>query len=418
MYTGELKAGGQTLNVVFDTGSADLWVLSKKAWQDIGSPKNFDYYDPGRSDTAGEICCHNWEIRYGSGEVIGYYVQDTIEIASYSLPGKKFAMAEAVSQEFANRNEPTDGICGFAIGVDSFPGNLAVRCSSSYGGDCGKVRTVTQAIGNNPDYFSATPPVSFFLTPDEDITSRLVIGDPDPDLHTTPIAYVPVEGPTVGMWYVKMVKALVSHDDRDWVQQNGLRGPAFVLIDTGTSFIGVPDQIYDGLLEAITKERTDCKQQRDETFKCGDSWAGGDGINSLSFYFQTASGDSVSFTLEGKDLVIPDATIGIMKAGGIGCSNCWIVGDTFINKHYIVFDEANNQIGFSEATVFEGAKFTFVVLFLVGVILLFAGAYFSVRCWEYMKSRRSNLNEEHNLRNYQQQMIDARQNAYSNMSGL
>jgi len=338
-------------------------------------------------------------------------------------------MATAVSSQFANTAEPTDGILGFAYGAQ-----LAAGCQGD--GHCGSVYTIAQAIGRDPEYFSNTPPVSFFLTPDEDVTSRLVIGDPDPELYQDELQYVPVNYPhnffgDPGMWYVKMAKISIGSGSENWGAHNNLNpDAAYALIDTGTSFIGVPDAIYDDLLKAITADRTDCHKQRDETFKCGDSWAGGKGLRSLSFFFQTSDGQTNNFTLDGSDIVIPDATIGIMKAS-IGCSNCWILGDTFINKHYVVFDESgqmgsagHKQIGFAKATVFEGAKFLFVVMILFGLLSAFAAAYFGFRCYGWLKTRRTtsttntsrSLSNNGNLRNHRQQMLDARQQQFSNMS--
>ena len=77
-----------------------------------------------------------------------------------------------------------DGICGFAM-KDA----LSSSCDFDY------IDTATEAIGvqhmNN-----TIPKVSFFLSKDEDVTSRLVVGDPDPDFYNGEINYFPVKPPT------------------------------------------------------------------------------------------------------------------------------------------------------------------------------------------------------------------------------
>ena len=101
-YTGSLKIGtpGQTMNMVFDTGSADLWALSKEAYEANKKPKNFHSYDSQASSTATGSICNYWSITYGSGHVEGHYIADTLQIAGYSLKNKKFAVATEVSSIF------------------------------------------------------------------------------------------------------------------------------------------------------------------------------------------------------------------------------------------------------------------------------------------------------------------------------
>lgn len=362
MYTGSLKIGtpGQKMNMVFDTGSADLWALSKEAYEANKKPSHFHSYDPQASSTATGSICSYWSITYGSGHVEGHYIADTLQIAGYSLKNKKFAVATEVSSNFLNSNEPTDGICGFAM-----KGALSSSCDFDY------INTASEAIG--VQYMNNTiPKVSFFLSKDEDVTSRLVVGDPDPDFYDGEIDYFPVKPPTSldkGMWYIKMKTVYIGEKEKNYCTQY-TKG-CHALIDTGTSFIGVPEDVYKDLLKDITEKRPDCKEGSQGTWVCFDSWAAERGLKKLTFQFSNEHGN-FNFTLSGKDILNPDASIGVMSGGNSLCSGCWILGDTFVKTYYSVFDEENYKIGFAPTKEFKGVDFLHFVIMFGGVILGFS----------------------------------------------
>ena len=76
-YIGKLSFGTppQELDCIFDTGSANPWVLSSAANTGLKA------FDSSLSSTFTEPEDKRWvEITFGSGEVKGYFVNDTVTL--------------------------------------------------------------------------------------------------------------------------------------------------------------------------------------------------------------------------------------------------------------------------------------------------------------------------------------------------
>ena len=105
-YFGPITVGtpGQTLTVVFDTGSSDLWVpgIGCKDCKPGGLR-----YDHGRSSTYSSVDAGAFSDLYGSGNVSGVVVMDTITIGSISAPSVLFA--EVLLEDKAFHDFSEDG---------------------------------------------------------------------------------------------------------------------------------------------------------------------------------------------------------------------------------------------------------------------------------------------------------------------
>jgi len=79
-YTSKLHIGTppQTIDCLFDTGSANAWILSRESI-DAKSALVHDYYDPEVSSTAivpAPEDMQNTTIHFGSGSLEGYFMDD------------------------------------------------------------------------------------------------------------------------------------------------------------------------------------------------------------------------------------------------------------------------------------------------------------------------------------------------------
>merc|ERR1719473_208108 len=111
-YYGQVSVGTppQTFNVIYDTGSANLWVPNKKVGL-IGLLKH--KYDSSKSSTYVKNGTE-FKIQYGSGPVSGIWSGDKVTIGD--LPIKEQAFAEV---------ENAKGL-GLAYGIGKFDGILGL----------------------------------------------------------------------------------------------------------------------------------------------------------------------------------------------------------------------------------------------------------------------------------------------------
>ncbi|CAE8632393.1 unnamed protein product, partial [Polarella glacialis] len=167
-YFGEIEVGtpGQALSVIFDTGSANLWVpdnLNLSGHRAFSSALSSTYRE---SRTI-------FKIQYGSGPVSGVYCADDVNIGGLKLTDFTFANVDNVSGLGAlYRDDDTfDGILGLGFG------------SIAEGG----VPTVMQALWDSKQL--AEPVFGFFLGDVEQ--GELVFGGVDPQHYTGNFSWVP-----------------------------------------------------------------------------------------------------------------------------------------------------------------------------------------------------------------------------------
>jgi cathepsin D len=305
MYIGNITIGTppQEFSVVFDTGSANLWIPSSEC---TTGPCPYKHrYDHKRSSTYkanGEPIT----IRYGTGDMSGFLSEDIVHIAGINVKST-FGEATSVAQFF--NETPTDGILGLGYQAISADG----------------VTPVFKDMVNQGLVDEAVFSVYLDSTPGNE-QSVIVLGGNDPKYYKGDFRYVPLSSDSY--WEVDFEDIYVDGKDQDFC----IIFDCKAIVDTGTSLLLGPTLAIDEITDQIPL-KSDCSN-----------------INSLP---------TVSVKMNGQMFDIPPDVYVIKEQtqSGTECALAiqgsselpfYILGDTFIRAFYVSFDMKKNRIGFAE----------------------------------------------------------------------
>ncbi|KAG2176571.1 hypothetical protein INT44_007234 [Umbelopsis vinacea] len=310
-YYGEITIGEppQPFNVVFDTGSSDLWVIAEECITETAC-HNHRRYIASSSETL-VPSGNSFQIQYGSGAVAGDIGYDTVTLSGMQLRNQTFAMASTVSEQFAL--VPFDGILG--LGFSSI--------STS-----GEQTPIQNMIANN---LLDEPLFAIYAT---EQGGEIDFGAIDQSrLQGGEVVYSPVI--EKGYWTIEM-------------EQFGINNVAVgdsrrVVVDTGTSLIVAPvadaEAIHDLIPGAVAIG--------DSTYTIPCSLKTSD----IEVQF-TISGNT--FKLKASDFILrPIDTKKEMCQSGISALDfnqnvpTWVFGDVFFRKYYTIFDIGRSRVGFA-----------------------------------------------------------------------
>jgi hypothetical protein len=313
-YYGEIEVGtpGQKEKVIFDTGSANLWVPNKAP---LFSGKNT--YSHDKSSTYhknGSI----FKIQYGSGPVSGVYSADDVTIGSLKI--KDFTFAEV------------DNTAGLGLGyrMGKFDGILGLGWDRiSVGG----VPTVMNALVSSGEL--EQPVFGFYLGNNQ--PGELEFGGVDKKHYTGDFTFVPLSAETY--WQVKLDGVKLGSDS--------IGSAPSAIVDSGTSLLAGPK---DDVTAIANKLGAKSLMGKEWTVDCSKDLP------------------DLSFTLGGKDYVLKKEDLILQQSGStcvlglmgidIPSGPQWILGDVFMRKYYVQFDWGQKRLGFALAA---SAKSTVVV---------------------------------------------------------
>ncbi|XP_072399512.1 lysosomal aspartic protease-like [Diabrotica undecimpunctata] len=318
-YYGEIGIGTppQKFNVIFDTGSADLWVPSSKCdiyEGDKNACLNHTQYDASKSSTYLENG-RPYHIKYGEGELEGFLSEDNVEVGGLVVKNQIFAEA--------TKEIELDGLSDGILGL-SYPESSSQKIPTVF------ENMIKQGLLDKPVF-------SFYLSQaDNGDKGELLLGGSDPKYYKGEFTYVPVSKKSY--WQVTADGISVGNHE---LCQDGCE----TIIDTGTTLIYGPAEDIKNINNVIGAKllHENCdKQEICYSIDCNTNF------NDLP---------NVVFSFGGQQFAIPPTTY-IQREShncvtsfrireSLNLGNIWLVGDTFLRTVYTEFDFGKDRIGFA-----------------------------------------------------------------------
>ncbi|XP_040318148.1 renin isoform X2 [Herpailurus yagouaroundi] len=318
-YYGEIGIGTppQTFKVIFDTGSANLWVPSTKCSPLYTACEIHSLYDSSESSSYMENGTA-FTIHYGSGKVKGFLSQDEVTVGGITVTQTFGEVTELPLIPFMLAK--FDGILGMGFPAQAVGGVTPVFD-----------HILSQGVLKE-DVFSV-----YYSRNSHLLGGEVVLGGSDPQYYQGNFHYVSVS--KTGSWQIKMKG--VSVRSATVVCEEG----CMVVVDTGASYISGPTSSLRLLMETLgAKELStneyvvNCKQVPtlpDISFHLGGRAYT---LTSADYVLKDPYGNDGLCTLALHGLDVPPPT-----------GPVWVLGASFIRKFYTEFDRHNNRIGFALA---------------------------------------------------------------------
>ncbi|KAJ3317238.1 hypothetical protein HDV06_001826 [Boothiomyces sp. JEL0866] len=303
----------QYLNVLFDTGSALLWIFSKDCNSKTCTSQNS--FDPSASSTfTNGTGSQPVTYSYGDGTKIDCNLgQETVQVGSIVMKGIPVCLAYSIDTTVPS----ADGIMGLSI-----PGNPDKRAN------------VFDTLAQHPDV--AAPIASFWYNRSQYVNyndnnakmGEIMFGGVDKTRFTPPLQYIPIVAKEDSNWYTTM----------DSISINGetLGSNLTVLMDTGTSAMIVPYQLFSKLnstLKIGPDSKVDCAVAQ-----------------TLPPITLTFGSVQLNLTWDQQVAVMTDGCYCLIKPDDEAKPLGTIFGAYFLRNFYSVFDFGSNgnaQVGFA-----------------------------------------------------------------------
>lgn len=298
----------QTVNLNFDTGSADLWVNTNETpeTQQNGQLE----YNPTLSSTSSKLENATWAIIYGDGSAVGggVYV-DKVSIGGVTVTSQAVESAQTVSASF-QRDAASSGLLGL-----SFNSLNTVRPV--------KQKTFFDNVMND----LASPLFTANLKRQED--GNYNFGYINQSEYTGTITYTDVDS-SRGFWGFHPTGYQIgnqSFNETAW----------FAIADTGTSLLLLPTDMVKIYWSGVAGAAFDTSQGG-YTYPCKN--APPDFTFGVDHYRGVIPGSFMNYA----QISTTHCYGGIQASGGIGFS---IFGDVALKAQFVVFDGGDKRLGWA-----------------------------------------------------------------------
>lgn len=316
-YFGPVSIGTppQSFKVVFDTGSANLWVPSKRSNLFCLACKFHSTYNYAQSSTY-RVNGTSMAIRYGTGKVAGIISYDNVSIAGLMVNKQPFGEMSKMSLiPFALSK--FDGILGMGFQSISVRGLPPVF-----------VNLVRQGVITLPVF-------AFWLRKgsSSNYGGELHLGGIDSSRFTGDIVYANLTSKTY--WQFRLDGVQINEANMGMCHSG-----CQAIADTGTSLLVGPTTEISYLNLKLGATKNFMGQY---IFNCNS-------VSSLPNVSLVISG--ARLTLSPRHYVMNIKGVCLSGFAGIDLPNpLWILGDVFLTKYYSIFDMSSSppRVGFAES---------------------------------------------------------------------
>jgi len=329
-YIGKIHIGEnkQPFNLLFDTGSAWLWVADKSA----GLSK---YFDCSSSSTC-EKKHHTFELMYGQGHGQGHLTIDQIHFGeNFSVMNQHFLTVSRISNMGTLMGDGILGL-GFKSLSESYPTFLDTM--HDQGIIDNKIFSIY--LGNDP-------------TSSGDETGVFMLGGYDPYFMQSNFTFFNVTD--TNYWAINFNSTKFGNRNIKITENTK------AIIDSGTSLISFPSYLIQEISSHLSSLGITCSVVSGIPIFC-------DCPNSFDDFPNITLGfDNWFATLTGRDYVTNVGGECMLGFQLVDYLNYVILGDIFMRKYYTIFDADSMKIGFALATPFIPTHFWRTSLLLIGL---------------------------------------------------
>ncbi|KAI0836914.1 acid protease [Hypoxylon sp. FL0890] len=333
-YFAELAVGTsanpQTVSVLLDTGSFELWVNPNCNSSNVRDYcEAFGHYDPTLSPTAKNLNT-NFRIQYGQGSASGTYFMDDVYLSGARIQDQQFGVSNQSDSVWFGIMGLGRGQGGGVVEYSSIVDSLAAQGYT-------ESKLFSLDLGGQPGPTAA-------------VTGEMVFGGVDTNKYAGNLAKVPTD-PNDAHYVVTLnslslqapASASGSTSNNAIAQgSKAINDPSFplqVVVDSGTTLSLLPESIVSALAAGFPGAKSD--GNGGYTVPC-DLRNATDGH--VDFEFAGEGGSMVTITVSYSDFIWyggDDCFLGAWYTSDIGV---WILGDTFLRGAYATFDQDNNAL--------------------------------------------------------------------------
>jgi len=307
-YIAETTVGSQTFDLIVDTGSSNTWV---------GATTKF------KAGSSGKSTGDSVSVSYGSGSFSGTEYTDSVSIGGTGASSQSIGVAKT-----ATGFTGVDGIVGFGP-VDLTESTVSGKSS---------VPTFMENLVSEGVISKNILGVSFAaLSGSESSASdgELTFGGVDSSKYTGSITYTTAVAP---YWGVSVSKFEFGSTSLGSTTASGI-------VDTGTTLLYVPTSVYDKFLTASGGKADSSSGLVKFTTKPTSNFSfvvGGTTYTLTPTQYLIAKAQYSNWGISGSDYYT------FIGDGGSSSPNT-ILGQSFLEHFYSVFDTTNNRVGLAVA---------------------------------------------------------------------